>query len=72
MRGEIERVGGKVLKMSYRHLRLDPFSLWNSSRTQHVYRVVVQEASGRECIAWARWGHRWYWNRDKLEVKWQE
>jgi hypothetical protein len=72
IRDEIERGGGKVLKMNYRHLRLGPFSLWNSSRTQHVYRVIVQEASGRERIAWVRWGRRWYWDPDTLELKWQD
>ena len=73
IRGEIERTGGKVVKMNYRHLWLGPFfSIWNSSRTQHVYRVVVHEPTGRERIAWARWGRRWYWNPDTLELKWEE
>ena len=72
IRDEIERSGGKVVKMTYRHLRLGPFSLWNSSRTQHVYRVLVQEPTGRERVGWARWGRRWYWNPDSLELKWRD
>ena len=71
IRSEIERSGGKVLKMSYRHLRLGPFSLWNSSRSQHVYRLVVQDTTGRERIVWARWGRRWFFNPDALELRWE-
>ena len=70
IRDAIERAGGKVLKMNYRHLRLGPYSLWNTSRSQHVYRVVVQEASGRKRIAWARWGRRWFFEPDVLELSW--
>ena len=69
---EIERRGGKVLAMNHRHLRLGPFSLLDTSRSQIVYRVVVQEMSGRERIVWARWGRRWFWNPDTLEMKWQD
>lgn len=72
IREEIERSGGKVLKISYRYFRLGPYSHWNTSRTQHVYRMVVREATGRECIVWARFGRRWYWDPDTLEVKWQD
>lgn len=72
IRSQIERAGCKVVKMSYRYFRLGPFSHWNTSRSQHVYRMVVQEATGRERIVWARFGRRWYWNPDSLEVKWQD
>lgn len=72
IRSQIARSGYKVLKMNYRHLRLGPFSLWNSSRSQLVYRVVVQEATGRERVVWARWGRKWFWNPDALELKWEE
>jgi hypothetical protein len=72
IRGEIEQSGCKVTKMNYRHLRLGPFSLLDSSRSQLVYRVVVQEATGRERIVWARWGRRWFWNPDALELKWED
>lgn len=71
IRDEIERSGCKVVKMNDRYLRLGPFSLWNSSRTQHVYRVLVQEPTGYERVVWARWGRRWYWNQDKLELRWE-
>lgn len=72
IRTEIERSGGKVVKMNYRHLRIGPFSLWNSSRSQLVYRAVVQDATGRERIVWARWGSRWYWEPNTLELKWEK
>ena len=72
IRSQIERSGGRVTKMNYRYFRIGPFSLLNSSRSQHVYRVVVQEATGRERIVWARWGRRWFWNPIALELKWQD
>ena len=72
VRTEIERHGCKVLEMKSRFFKLGPFSMWNSSRTQSVYRVVVQENTGRERIVWARSGRRWFWNRDTLELKWEQ
>jgi len=72
VRSEIERSGCKVIKMESRAFSLGPFSMWNTSRTQHVLRMVVQEPSRRERIVWARWGRRWFWNPATLELKWQE
>jgi hypothetical protein len=72
IRSRIERSGSKIIRINYRHLRLGPFSIWNTSRSQLVYRAVVQEATGRERIVWARWGRRWFWEPDTLELKWQE
>jgi hypothetical protein len=72
IRHAIEQAGSTPIEMRYRHLRLGLFSLWDTSRSQHVYRVVVREATGRERIVWARWGRRWYWNQDTLELKWEE
>src|SRR5262249_51163926 len=73
IRGEIERSGYEVVKMNHRYLRLGPFCMWNSSRSQLVYRVIAREESTRrEGIVWARWGRRWYWDPDTLELKWQE
>jgi uncharacterized protein (DUF58 family) len=71
IRGQIELSGGKVIKMNYRYFRIGPFSIWNKSRSQIVYRVVVQEATGRERIVWAQWGRRWFWDPDTLELKWE-
>jgi len=71
IRGEIERGGGKVVEMNYRYLQLGPFSIWDTSRSQLVYRLVVHEPSGRERIVWARWGRRWFWNSETLELKWE-
>ena len=70
IRGKIEKEGAKVIKVNSRYLRLGPYSRWNTSRSQHVYRVIVQEATGRKRIVWARWGRRWIWNLDTLELKW--
>ncbi|GEM_PF-3898422 len=72
VRSQIERSGCKVIKMESRAFRLGPFSMWNTSRTQHVLRMVVQEPSRRERIVWARWGRRWFWNPGTLELKWQD
>jgi len=72
IRTEIERCGCKVIKMESRAFNLGPFSMWSTSRTQHVLRMVVQEPSRRERIVWARWGRRWFWNPATLELKWQE
>lgn len=71
IRIEIERTGYTVVKMKYRYLRLGLFSLWNSSRTQYVYRVLVRDTTGREHIVWAQWGRRWYWDQDTLELRWE-
>jgi hypothetical protein len=72
IRRAIEQAGSTPIQMRYRHVRLGPFSLWDTSRSQHVYRVVVREATGRERIVWARWGRRWFWNQDTLELKWED
>ena len=72
IRREIERSGCRVVKMNYRHLRLGPFSMWDTSRSQLVYRVVTQDGTGRERVVWARCGRRWFWQPDALELKWEE
>jgi len=72
IRRAIEQAGSTPIQMRYRHVRLGPFSLWDTSRSQHVYRVVVREDTGRERIVWARWGRRWFWNQDTLELKWED
>lgn len=72
IRSQIERSGCKVMKMNHRYVRLGAFSMWNTSRSQLVYRVVVREIEGRERIVWARWGRRWFWNTDRLELRWQD
>lgn len=71
IRGEIERAGDKVVRIDYRYLRLGPYSLWDTSRSQHVYRVAVQQATGHERIVWARWGRRWLFDPDALELTWE-
>lgn len=71
VRSQIERSGCKVITMNSRSFSLGPFSMWNTSRSQHVLRIVVQEPTGRERIVWARWGRRWFWNPNTLELKWE-
>ncbi len=68
---QIERSGARVISMKYRYFRLGPFSTWNSSRSQHVYRVIVQEPTGRERVVWAQWGRRWFFDPDLLELRWE-
>ncbi len=72
IRSQIERSGCRVIKMKYRFFRIGPFSLLNSSRSQHHYRVLVQDATGRERIVWAQWGRRWLWDHDTLELRWEQ
>ena len=50
IRSQVAQSGCKVVKMNYRYLRIGTFSLLDTSRSQHVYRVVVQEATARERI----------------------
>lgn len=72
VRTEIERSGCKVIEMKSRFFKLGPFSVWNNSRTQCVYRAVVRESTGRERVVWARWGRQWFWNPNTLELKWDD
>jgi hypothetical protein len=68
----LERVGCKAVKMQHRTLRLGAFSVWQTSRTQFVFRVVACDAGGRQRIAWARWGRRSLGDPDSLELKWDK
>jgi hypothetical protein len=71
VRAALERAGYDVLKMNYRYLRFGPFfSLWNTSRAQDVYRVLVRERStGADQTVWARWGRTWFTAPQKLEFR---
>ncbi|HTT24836.1 MAG TPA: hypothetical protein VMG82_38330 [Candidatus Sulfotelmatobacter sp.] len=71
IRSEVERSGCKVVRMKYRHLRLGPFSMLDTSRSQLVYRVVARDGTGRERVVWARRGRKWFWNPDALELRWE-
>lgn len=68
----LERAGHKVIKMQHRTLRLGSFSVWNTSRSQFVFRLLVSEAGGQQRVGWARWGRRWLTDPDKLELKWEQ
>src|SRR5581483_8780204 len=71
VRAALERAGYEVLTMNYRYLRFGPFfSLWNTSRAQDVYRVLVRDRStGTDQTVWARWGRRWFAAPKKLEFR---
>jgi hypothetical protein len=73
VRAALERAGYDVLEMNYRYLRFGPFfSLWNTSRAQDVYRVLVRHrVSGSEETVWARWGRSWITAPQKLEFRCQ-
>ncbi len=68
----LERAGHEVVKMQHRMLRLGAFSVWNTSRSQFVFRVVVCEAGGQQRTGWARWGRSWLTDPDTFELKWDE
>jgi hypothetical protein len=74
VRAALERAGYDVLEMNYRYLRFGPFfSLWNTSRAQDVYRVLVRHrVSGAEETVWARWGRSWITASKKLEFRCQD
>jgi hypothetical protein len=37
IRATLEQAGYQVMRMSHRYLRLGPFSVWNTSRSQFVF-----------------------------------
>ena len=64
--------GYDILSMEPRYYRLGAFSLWDTSRTQFVYRISVCENSTRsKKVVWARWGRSWYTQPDRLDLKWE-
>jgi hypothetical protein len=63
--------GYKVLSME-RSWLAGPF-FWRKSRGQVVYRLQVEDVSGRRSTAWARCGH-WFmglWS-DEITVEWED
>jgi hypothetical protein len=70
IRAALEQAGYDVLQMEYRHFRLGLFSLWNTSRSQDVYRVMVRDRStGEQLTVWARYGRSWLASPVKLEFR---
>lgn len=72
IRAGLQSQGYAVIRMNYRWLRLGPYSLWNTSRSQLVYRVLAEERTGKQRRVWARWGRPWSAKSDTLELKWEE
>jgi hypothetical protein len=64
--------GFEMVRLSQCWLRLGPFSLWDTSRGQLVYRVVVRDGDGRQRTGWARWGRSWLAKPDSLELRWDD
>jgi hypothetical protein len=70
VRGALERAGYEVLQMDYRYLRLGAFSLWNTSRSQSVFRVLVRDRStAAQLTVWARCGRSWLTSPEQLEFR---
>ena len=66
----LRQAGYEVVQMNYRYWRTGPFSIWDTSRLQFVFRVLVRQA-GQEKTVWARWGRPWFFNSDRLDLNWE-
>ena len=64
--------GFRIIESSYRNLVRGPF-FWTTSKGQTVYRVTVEDASGRQRSGWVRCGG-WFlglWS-DQVTVRWDD
>jgi len=66
----LQQAGYEVVRMNYRYWRTGPFSIWNTSRLQFVFRVLVRQV-GQEQTVWARWGRSWFFDSDRLDLNWE-
>lgn len=63
-----EMSGYTVLEVSHRWFMCGPF-IWWKSRSQEVYRIAVQDETGRTRHGFARVGS-FFWPTDDVEVRW--
>jgi hypothetical protein len=63
--------GLRLVAMHRRWFRQGPFSR-TATRSQVVYRLIAQDASGRGRNGWARWGRTWVARPDRLELEWDD
>jgi hypothetical protein len=64
--------GYRILSREHRALRKGPF-LWNSTRGQAVYYVVVVDSDGDTRSGWVRCGGYWLGMlSDHTEVRWDD
>ena len=63
--------GYDIVQMQHRWVRQGPL-FWTTTRSQIVYRVVVRDTSGGQRAGWARWGRRWLFEGDSMNLVWDE
>jgi len=71
VRARLGADGYEIVQMQQRWLRLGPL-FWTTTRSQIVYRVIVRDANGQQRTGWARWGRRWLFGGDPLELVWDK
>ncbi len=61
----------RIIEAKYAHLK-GPF-FWTASKGQSVYRVTVQDQTGRTRSGWVRCGSWWFgiWS-DHADVRWDD
>ena len=64
--------GFRIIESSYRNLVRGPF-FWTTSKGQTVYRVTVEDGSGRRRSGWVRCGG-WFLGllSDRVQVRWDD
>ena len=64
--------GYRIVESSYRNLVRGPF-FWTTSKGQTVYRVTVEDESGRRRSGWVRCGG-WFLGllSDRVDVRWDD
>ena len=71
VRAALARDHYDIVRMQFRWFSQGPF-FWTTMRAEVVYRLLVRDQAGRERTGWARWGRRWPFAPDALELRWDE
>jgi hypothetical protein len=67
-----ERHGYRILAAEPRPLQRGPFS-FNSTNSQQVFRVTIEQSNGDQRSGWVRFGDRWSGLRsDAVEEVWDD
>jgi hypothetical protein len=67
-----EQRGFQVLACESRAVFRGPIEWWLTSRGVGIYFVKMRDTEGRERSAWVRFGNRFEFFRNEVEVKWNE
>lgn len=69
VRRTLEQNGFRIQELQRRIIRCGPFQL--GVRDDIVFRASATDSAGRPGIVWARWSRPWFWQADRLEVRWE-